>query len=264
MIGNTHTGIRAWAFPLFIGFSGASMLTQILAVIISLTPQSNYFQVGSVFPTLTILFAIAALICGTLDAILTNRNSSEAKAPSPAMLPAGIGLLISAVGLLIQGTSTLATVSVVFSLVGALYCILSSIKSLANAACNVFLCFGATISCASLTIYHYFDFTIEMNAPLKLSLQLAALCAMLFFIGEARDRLSKPDSPIYRAITAWTVLSGAVASVPTIFAFLLGKIDRIDYLTCAIALLGITASATLRLLEGKRAPKADPQSDMNI
>lgn len=264
MNANTRTVIRTWCFRLFVGLSGAAMLAQLLAVIFSFTPQSNYFRVGAIFPTLAILFAIPAIVCGTLDAFLRAKEATIPKAGSLAMLPAGIGFLISAIGLFTQSSSTLATISVFLALVAALYCILSAIKIPFGSTPRFFLCFGAVAGCASLTIYHYFDFAVEMNAPLKLSIQIAALCAMLFFVGEARAILSKAASPIYRAVTFWTVLSGSIASIPTIVAFLLKKTDRIDYLTSAIALLGITVSALLCLFQEKHIPESNPPSDTNI
>ena len=98
----------------------------------------------------------------------------------------------------------------------------------------------------------------DNNAPIKLSIQITLLCAMLFFVGEIRTHFDMPASRLYRAVQTWTVSAGMLTSLAVALAFFLKKTDRFDYFSLSITLIGLTATAFLRWL-----PRAleDEQTD---
>ena len=259
MIRQTPSAVQKALHLSFVGFSGGAMLLQIFAVAFSLSPQSNYFKNGSPLPLLAIILAAIAIGCGSANVFLSKRDPAEpqGKTSCYALLPAGVGLTISAIELFCLEKSTVATLGIIFTLLGAVYCILPLFNDPLPGTVSVFFCFAAIAGCASLTLCHYFDFTVELNAPLKLGLQIAWLLAMLFFTGDARAQLTGTSSTVYRIVAVCTITVGAMVSIPTIFAFILGKIDRIDFFAHAIAMLGITISAILRAIPRTHSSKAE-------
>ena len=259
MIRQTPSAVQKALHLSFVGLSGAAMLLQAFAVAFSFSPQSNYFKSGALLPTLAIIFAAIAVGCGAVNIFLSRRNATapQGKPSRYALLPAGIGLTVVAIEMFCLENTTIAKLGAIFALLGAVYCVLPLFNNPLPDTASVSFCFSAIAGCASLTLCHYFDFTVELNAPLKLGLQIAWLLAMLFFTGEARTRLSKSPSAIYRIVTVCAITAGAMFSIPTIMAFALGKIDRIDFLTHAIALLGITTSVILRAISNSHSSKAE-------
>lgn len=235
-----------------IGFCSCAILTVIFRSIAFLTSyqiDSNYFNIGAIFPILSSVFALLTALLGTVDAILfTSIQIDKKDRLQFAPLFAAAGFLISGIYFLLIAINTFEIITAILLLLSALYCVLDRIENKFLASVNIFLGFAAILACAALTGYHYFDQTVEMNAPIKVSLQVALLISMLFFTGELRCRMGIPMPRLYRILAAWTIASGAISSLPTILAFCLGKIDRIDYLVTAILVLGVTILALIRLV----------------
>ncbi len=224
-----------------------AMLLQCIAYLASLQVGSNYFEYRALLPILASVSAIIAATVGTLDAILTGKQSIKPKdRVRLASLPAAIGFAIAGVHLLLIAPTRLGIISAILLIFGALYCALDCIGTNKFGALAPLIGFAAVLGCACLTGYHYFDNTVEMNAPVKVSLQLALLVAMLFYTGELRCRLGIAAPRTYQMLNAWMLASGSLASLPIVFAYLAGKITRADHLTAAILVLGITATAGIR------------------
>ena len=248
---------------LFAGFSAAAMLLGMLAVALAYDKGTNYFQSGSILPILALLAALLAAAAGTTDAIITPAEEIPSIARSDRFraehLPAGIGFLVASITLFATEGTRLSTATAILAAIAFLYCILASLGSRMAKEIKAYLAFTAVISCALLTVLHYFDFTVEMNAPIKLSIQITLLCAMLFFVGEIRTHFDMPASRLYRAVQTWTVSAGMLTSLAVALAFFLKKTDRFDYFSLSITLIGLTATAFLRWLP--TAPEAEQNSN---
>lgn len=225
-----------------------AMLLQSLAYLASLVTDSNYFAYGSILPILAVASAAVAAAVGTADAILSGKAQKlDRKDRSRlASLPAAIGFAVAGIHLLLIAPTKLGIIGAILLIFGALYCALDCIGTEKFGSVAPLIGFANVLGCACLTCYHYFDQTVEMNAPAKVTIQLALLVAMLFYTAELRCRLGNPAPRLYRMLNAWTLASGALASLPIILAFAAGKITRVDYLTAAILVLGVTATAGIR------------------
>ena len=251
---------------LFAGLSASAMLLGMLAVAFSYDDGTNYFQVGALLPFFAALSAILAAAAGTADAILTPLQEITTPTSTNRFqaehLPAGIGFLITSLTLFVIEGTRISKVTAVVTAIAFLYCILASLGSRIAQEIKAYLAFAAAISCGLLTILHYFDFTVEMNAPIKLSIQITLLCAMLFFVGEIRTHFNMPASRLYRAVRTWTVASGMLTSLAVALAFFLKKTDRFDYFSLSITLIGLTATAFLRWLpHTPEAKRTDTEND---
>lgn len=209
---------------------------------------TNYFSVGAILPTAAIVVAILAAMIGSVTAFISpvSREKKNNNLPFASVF-AGIGFMVCGAKLLTSAESTFETISALLLVLAAFYCILDVSRAQSIQSAIFYFGFASVLGCASLTGVHYFDNTVEMNAPAKVLLQIGLLLAMLFFTGELRYRLGQPTPRIYCTICVWTVSAGSIASVPVIIAYLMGKIDRIDYLLTALLLLGITITVALRL-----------------
>ena len=260
---SAHTALRLAT----LGLAALALFSQLLAFAVSYQSDSNYFDRGAILPIASSVLATVAALLGTVDAILSGKEDVTHKdALRITALPAGVGFAVAGIHLLTVAVSTLGIITAILLIFGALYCILDCIGIEKFGSIAVIIGFTAVLGCAGLTGYHYFDHTVELNAPIKTSLQVALLCAMLFFTGELRCRLGTPAPRMYRMLTAWTIASGVLASLPLLLAFLIGKLERIDYLTAALLVLGITVTATVRycaILVGEHR-NADMQNDRYI
>ena len=245
-----------------VGAAGIAMVLQTVAFLFNMSENSNYYEIGAAFPIAATALAILAAIIGTFDAFFSARQvSDKQKERSLATIPCGCGFIIAGVF-----TTGIGTIGMILLVLSAIYCLLSSFTP----AQYKFLSAGLGLVTIPAFIYLtgclYFDNTIEMNAPAKLLLQIAFLSSMLFFTGELRYQMGIPAPRVYRMVCAWTIASGAVASLPVILAYLFGTITRTDYLTGAILLLGVTATAIIRLFsyENKTPLEATNDADTTI
>jgi hypothetical protein len=125
--------------------------------------------------------------------------------------------------------------------------------------------FSAVIVCILFNGYFYFDSTLEMNAPLKVTVQLGFLAAMIYFISEIRALLGITLPRVYLLANACTVGFGALSSIPVTLAYLLQVFkpqaspftasltaqlfDHPEYLAGSVVLFGICISAAWRLFQ---------------
>ena len=232
----------------FMGSAVTAMLLQTVSVLFFYEDQTNYFQKGAVLPLVAVVFLLLSVVSGTLLAYLSHSSGDPTSKYRFAPLFPSIGFAVSGVELLLNATSTTETVCAIFLISSSIYSVLAflNLKNLTNL--TIWLCFLPIFSFALLTARHYFDFTVEMNAPLKLMLQCGLLCSMLFYTGELRIHLNNLAPRMYRMLCVWTVASASFASIPTIMAYFTGKTDRVDFLFMGILLLGVGSTALLRLI----------------
>ena len=234
--------------------SALAAILQTLAVLLSYDISANYFVRGAILPSLAIALTIAGVVCGTIASVMTNTDSLR-KSPfsKKNTIPyAAIGFLLTAIVLPLNAPTerlTLTLVTSFFLLLAALFQILTSISSIrsqyATALC--FLGFAAILGCILSMAYFYFDISVEMNAPLKVAVQMGLITSMLGYIGELRDLLDKPMPRTYLMMLSWGISVGSLSAIAVPIAVIAKKLPRIDYAAGAVLVLCITATQILRM-----------------
>ena len=123
--------------------------------------------------------------------------------------------------------------------------------------------FSTVIGCILLCGYYYFDATLEMNAPLKVSVLTGLLFAMMLYTGEIRVLIGTPMPRAHLLFSVCTLGLGSLSALPIPVAYLAGKFDRLanvktnrfmiahfshpEYLVGAVVLLGICITAAWRI-----------------
>ena len=235
-----------------LGFAACSALAailQCLAVLLSFEDGTNYFENGALLPILATVFAILGGILGTLSAF-TADPTALSKTPfskSVSFSPLTVGFAAAAILLLLQGSEPFPFITAVLLLLATLYAILVEFPKLRETVLPTLVGMVAVLALIAVNAYYYFDMTVEMNAPIKVTTQLGLLCTMLALTGELRYLLGKPMPRLFVALSAWVVSIGALSALSVPLAYLVGKIDRIDYATGGLLVLCAVLTALLRL-----------------
>lgn len=245
-------------YIIWILFSGCSLLSALLQVIAVLTVydnSANYFKDGAVLPVFAAGFALLAAIFGTVAACKTKISTPNASpfSQKACLTPATIGFLIASILLMFFAHTTayewLGSVSVGFLLLAALYSFLISLPKFRNnrTTALTFIGFFAILSCIVLTAYFYFDASVEMNAPIKTLVQLGLLCATVYYTGELRYLLGRPQPRLFLTLCTWMIAFGSLSAVALPIAFCVDKLKRVDYTAGALLIFCITLTALSRL-----------------
>ena len=242
-----------------IGFAVFTLLgavLQCLAVLLSYHANSNYFDRGSLLPILAIIFALLGAVCGTVSAILTKstelRNEPFSKGFS--LSPMVIGFVAVAAIFIRLDFQISTVITAALLLLAAIYAVLASIPKLRKTALPIFTGFFAIAALVALNAHYYFDMTVEMNAPLKITTQIALLCIMISITGELRYLLNKQMPRTFLAVSAWVVSIGALSAIATPLAYLTGKTDRLDFAVGGVLILCGVLTSIFRMLILFRAP----------
>lgn len=203
--------------------------TQTLAYLTAYeTPKANYFRVGSLLPSLALVFAFVAVLLGIFAAILAapRRTTSAHSLLAPA--PAVFGFLGGAIAFTLSTELSGLTILIIVSLmIAALYHAATVTPTTPRLLPLTALCgFFTVIACVLVCGYYYFDNTLEMNAPLKTSLIMGLLCTMIYYTAELRILLGKPTPRRYLILATLAVAVNSLSAIPVSVAFLAGIFDR--------------------------------------
>ena len=224
---------------------------------------SNYFPNGSPLPILSVVSAFLAFAAGAVSALLSRKKSEPFAVPSVpsfALLPAAVGNLAGGVLLLTAG-KTLSGVLFLFGV--AFFALLACPFAKRYAPYITWLGFAAIAAHISLVAAYYFDMTVEMNAPIKVLLQMGLLAAMLDCTVEIRLLMDRSHAVITPIIIAFAIVCCGLSSISLSVAFLGGKIPEKDYSAALPVLLGFTATAVCRLAALLQSPKENlPATDI--
>ncbi len=138
------------------------------------------------------------------------------------------------------------------SIQAVIFCLASALFGVIAACCSVFSvakrqvlnavhAFAAmSISLLSLfyTLFLYFDFTLPMNADVKIASQAAFLSVALFFLCEARIALDRPIWTLYTAVGMIALLLTLTGSVPNLLYAVIRKTPVLDSSIDDFLLLG--------------------------
>ncbi len=246
----------------------SAAVLQLMAVLLFWERGTNYFFPDTTLPLWAFGATLLSILLGILGAILTDPAPLTSRSPFFAKtaydLPCGLGLFLCGAVLVTSERGRLALVAGLLLLVTAAYiCIPKGKKAEQNPLLTRGLAFAAVICCGVLCAYYYFDATMEMNSPIKLTVQVALLSSMLYYTGELRFLLSRLMPRLYLALVSTTAATAALPALSIPVARILGLTDRNDYTAGAVAVLLIAVSAVMRatrLLTAESEPE-EPASE---
>ena len=137
-------------------------------------------------------------------------------------------------------TTRLANGSI--SIQAVIFCLATALFGIVAACCSVFsvakrqmlnavhALAAMSISLLSLfyTLFLYFDFTLPMNADVKIATQAAFLSVALFFLCEARIALDRPLWTLYTAVGMIALLLTLTSAVPNLLYVVIRKTPVLD------------------------------------
>lgn len=252
--------------PVLLSLTGVISLLQILAYLLEYeAPVANYFSFGAIFPNLTLVLTILIVLAGSLLTLLIPKNRLQIHAipVRAASIPAAAGFLAGAVILALSATTAASRIAMILLLLGAAYAVLSYCFSERDPAVTALFGFAAVFGCILLDALYYFDNSLEMNAPVKVTVIIGVLCVMLYHTGEIRILLGKSAPRLYMMLCIWLLGVGGLVALPIPVAALAGVFARTtspsnapllaqqmyhpEYLAGALIVLGTAVSAGIRL-----------------
>lgn len=254
--------------------SGLVALLQTLAYLtVYEAPKANYFSVGALLPKLSAVLTVIICATGVALALLIPKNQLTVReAPVKwASLPSAAGFLAGAIVLTLSVSGTLSRVTVLLLLFGAGYAVCAAFLSSKYQAATALVGFGAVLGCILLDALYYFDTSLEMNAPVKVTVLIGVLCTMLYHTGEIRFLIDKPAPRLFLMLGTWVLGTGALCALPIPIAAAAGQFTRAtspagasvlgahlyhpEYLAGSLIVLGTAVTAGIRLRSLLRSPE---------
>ena len=233
-----------------LGCIALAAILQTVAMRTAFAADKNYFADGAWLPVAAAAFAILAGVLGVISSCI---HPKETLAPSPAIssalpgIPAFCALTVGAASLLLTAWSMPFTLpTALLLLLSAFYFLFYTEKAeMTHPAIPTVLGFFAVAACAMVNVYCYFDASLEMNAPVKVTVQTALLFTMLALTAELRFPLGRAKPRLY-LILSWC--AAAALSLPSFSILFGGATERGDYRAFGVVTLGLFATVLLRLL----------------
>ncbi|HBF14464.1 MAG TPA: hypothetical protein DDW30_02030 [Clostridiales bacterium] len=120
--------------------------------------------------------------------------------------------------------------------------------------------FGLVFLCA----IHYFDKTVEMNAPVKVLTLLGLLTALVTVTSGIRYLLGTTLPRVFLMLSAWTVAAGSLSIFAVPVLFLKGAFTKTAYLASFFIILGCTVASSIRIVflirNANSSGEEEPQS----
>lgn len=228
-------------------------------------PKANYFTAGEPLPIIATVLALLGTLGGiALLALLPKKTKHDVTLPTPlASIASALGFLGGSVTLFLSSNTKLSRATAILLLVATAYSLLIAFAKKLDPAIKALVGFGTVLSCILLAAIYYFDKTLEMNAPVKLSAMIGLLAVMLYHTAELRCLLDKATPRLHRALSVILLSIGALSAIPFPVAMLLGKFDQTalyanapllaqayahpEYLASAWIILGACLTVAIRL-----------------
>ncbi len=217
---------------------------------------ANYFSRGAALPVLAAIFAAISAVAGTAIALLFPRNAfSTDSIPAPfASAASAAGFLLCAIFLATSAAHTglkwYHVVTLLLLLVSVAYFSLRACDRFTEALRDITVLLGIApvFGLIFLCAIHYFDKTVEMNAPVKVLTLLGLLTAMVTVTSGIRSLLGSALPRLFLALSSWTVAAGALSLFAIPALFLGGAFDKTAYLASFFIILGCTVASGVRIV----------------
>ena len=228
-------------------FGGLAALVQLLAELLSFDPTANYFVRSAALPIVACVLTGLGVLCALVLAFLDKKEHTTPSrfaflAPAVCfcvLCPA----LFASIGTSVVVADRLAIVSMIFCLLASLFCLLSIfLKDEQQRGLLALLGLSPVVALASLTLFFYFDKSIEMNSPLKVALQAGLLFGMFLFLCEVRRLLGRPLPRLLAGLRLALFPVASLGSCLLIPLAIAGRFRRFDYLLGGLLLLSLQAT----------------------
>ncbi len=226
-----------------------TVVLRTVALTLFLNTDTSYLTRGGISIPLYILELLAAALCVALPFLIKKEPVAVCDSPLSigGLFGAGLCALtmtVTAAYFFLRRTAipapaVVVLLAAVFLLGGAAYFI-GQFSAKPAPATVLPLGYAAILGTALLLATLYFDLTTPMNAPHKISLQLALLSTMAAILYELRIATGEPHPRVQAAVTGFAFFTCAVTGIPNAVAFLTDAYDSVPYL---FADLTVTALA---------------------
>lgn len=234
-----------------------------IAVLLSYDAGTNYFVANSPLPVLANALTVALFAIAILCALVDEKplpQSSPFGAQIWVAIPAAIGFAVGGIFLLVDfflNRAPLSLVASLFLLLSLAHVLLSETEHR-----KAILGFFPPLACALLVCILYFDTSMEMNAPLKLAVQLSLLPLMLYFTTELRYLLGRELPRLYCALSLGSLAASSLCILTVPVASITGRLENVYCLIAALTVIGINATVALRQWRYLQTPKTpSPEND---
>ena len=242
--------------------AGTATLLSAAATAFSYDRDTNYFTTDSILFPLATVVAILAFALAIATALITPKENLVASSPFGAdlvvALPAAIGFGIGAIFLALEfakSNSSLFLVAAVLLLLSAAHVLLCETERKTS-----FLGFFPPVACALLIAILYFDISLEMNAPMKVTAQSALLPMMLYFTAELRYLLDRELPRLYLALALGSIAAASLCALAAPIAYLMGVLENTNCLASSLVVIGTNITILLKL---KRYLQPTPSPENN-
>ncbi len=229
----------------------------------------GYYLRGAFLPILEwIVLGIAVVSLLALSIVFFRKQPLAYKKRAPVWVRIGAALGAIGFGALVlsDGKSYLAAleelaengsatglIPILLGLGATVYFVLIALNG-KNEGLRILTGFCVILRLLSTLSNSYFDFTVPMNAPVKLTLQLGILSAILFLINELRATVASPRPSLYMFFAGIATVCLGVSSLPSLVASYHGIFISEGEIYCYYALLGLFLYVTLRFLSLSLSP----------
>lgn len=237
---NTKASRRLQLFYLALGaLALVAIVLRSIALARFFNDNTGYFTKGALPIIVRLLEVLGIALCAALPFLIKKDTPKPTNAPLSiaglfACTLCALTLTVSATYFLVRRAS-IPTPNIIL-LLAALF-LLASTAYFINQFRNkqepdTALPFGyiAILGVALLLATLYFDLTTPMNAPHKVSLQIALLSVMIAILYELRSMTNAPHPRAQAAVCGFAFFACAVTGIPNAIAFVLGTFDKTFYL----------------------------------
>lgn len=232
-------------------------------------PAANYFSRGATLPALATAFAILTAVAGTVVAFRIPRTAFQTDhIPAPcASAASAAGFLLCAILLTVTAVRTgfkwYHAVTLLLLLVSVAYFSLRACDRFTEALRDLTVLLGITpvFGIVFLSAIHYFDKTVEMNAPVKVLTLLGLLTAMVTVTSGIRYLLGTALPRVFLMLSSWTVAAGSLSLFAVPALFLKGAFTKTAYLASFFVILGCTVASGIRIVFLIRAANSSDEEE---
>lgn len=245
--------------------AGVATVLRSLSLFLFYDADIGYYQSGSVFPTVfNVLLAIFAIFA-VVSCVMFGKNSPV---PEKYTLSSKCSAVFVALAFAVVTISSMTSITVIAPLIACAYFVLYALGHLSpsfSLAGGIFALVYFVITLAT----SYFDISVQMNAPEKISLHLCCVCALILILNEMRAMCESERKAFYLFSVSFSAIALNACALPTIIAsfagvFTGGAITPPEPSSYVFFALGIFSVVRLIMLEPKSEPEVkEEQNDIS-
>ena len=229
--------------------AGITAVLSAVATVFSYDKAANYFIANSILFPISCAFAILAFAASIAVTLLIPKEEITSSSPFgsnllvalPAAIAFGIGAVFSALEFA-KNNSALLLITTVLLLLSMAHVLLCETERKSS-----FLGFFPPVACALLIAILYFDTSLEMNAPMKVTVQCALLPLMLYFTTELRYLLNREMPRLYLALALGSIAATSLCALAVPVACLTGVLENTNCFAAALVAVGTNITVLLKL-----------------